>query len=1076
MDKRNDNFLKIYLAILLLFLVQRNNANLSILKFSNITLKIKGIGERNILGKTNKDVQFKTELYPKEIYINGKLQNDISYKYHFNQTENIVELVWDEYITNTVGMFYGCSDITEIDLSNFLSSYVDDFGWMFRNCTSLTSINLSNFYTSNATRFNRLFQNCTLLTSVDLSKFNTSKVIWFHQMFEDCISLTSIDLSNFETTKAEKMKQMFKGCINLKYINMKNFTKSEYLIDGENNLIFNEVLNNIVVCIEEWNNDDIIISQLKEKECYSNDCNENWEINQKKIIEGINGCKCELDFCLSCPNIDPSQILCTKCGNDSYPIENDNSNNGEYHKCYKEPKGYYFDEENMLYKKCYESCETCEKKGNKINHNCLKCNIAFSYFLSNNNNFFNCYVNCTYYHYFDNEFNYYCTIDKSCPNEYPILIPDKMECIKNDINFLINQFKYDKNEPNKTKEIEYYDLILDEINKFILSEYLNLSNIDDGIDEIIKTEKMKITLTSTNNQKNNINNNVTSIYLDECEATLRENYNLLNNDSIYIKIIEINQEGMKIPKIEYDIYSKISTDTKLQKLNLSLCDGKKIIISIPVEIFENIDILNIKSGYYNDICYTAKSDKGTDISLKDRKNEFIENNRTLCQEDCDFTYYNYNTHKVNCSCKVKEPSSSFRYMKINKTKLLQNFIDIKNIANINIIFCYKNLFTKEGLINNLGNYIISSIIVFHIISIFIFYMNQLSKIKREINIIIFEIKSNIKRNNIIENIKTTREKNSKKNTKEKNICFNSKQKKKKGKQKNNFKKNINKYIKTKRNRLKKQKNISTTNKEFNNMKMNNYLKKDEIYRKKNISKLNIDIEKLKYDIDKLNFLSYNLALVHDKRTYCQYYLSLLKTNHILFFSFCYRTDYNSQIIKIDLFFVGFATFYTINALFFNDDTMHQIYVNNGLFDIEYQLPITIYSSLISMVLDSLLGFLALSNEEILELKEIEEKRNILKIGKKLKQKLNIKFFFYYFVSFILLLSFWYYISMFGAIYRNTQNHLLKDTLISFGLSMIYPFVLYLIPGFFRIPALSEPKKKRKCLYIFSQILQKIVTL
>ena len=65
--------------------------------------------------------------------------------------------------------------------------------------------------------------------------------------------------------------------------------------------------------------------------------------------------------------------------------------------------------------------------------------------------------------------------------------------------------------------------------------------------------------------------------------------------------------------------------------------------------------------------------------------------------------------------------------------------------------------------------------------------------------------------------------------------------------------------------------------------------------------------------------------------------------------------------------------------------------------------------------------------------------------------------------------------MFGAIYRNTQNHLLKDTLISFGLSMIYPFVLYLIPGFFRIPALSEPKKKRKCLYIFSQILQKIVT-
>ena len=61
--------------------------------------------------------------------------------------------------------------------------------------------------------------------------------------------------------------------------------------------------------------------------------------------------------------------------------------------------------------------------------------------------------------------------------------------------------------------------------------------------------------------------------------------------------------------------------------------------------------------------------------------------------------------------------------------------------------------------------------------------------------------------------------------------------------------------------------------------------------------------------------------------------------------------------------------------------------------------------------------------------------------------------------------------MFGAIYRNTQIHLLKDTLVSFGLSLIYPFCIYLIPGFFRIPALSDPKKKNECLYKFSKILQ-----
>ena len=61
--------------------------------------------------------------------------------------------------------------------------------------------------------------------------------------------------------------------------------------------------------------------------------------------------------------------------------------------------------------------------------------------------------------------------------------------------------------------------------------------------------------------------------------------------------------------------------------------------------------------------------------------------------------------------------------------------------------------------------------------------------------------------------------------------------------------------------------------------------------------------------------------------------------------------------------------------------------------------------------------------------------------------------------------------MFGAIYRNTQLHLLKDTLISFTLSFIYPIFIYLLPGLFRIPSLLSEKKDKKCFYKFSKILQ-----
>ena len=79
---------------------------------------------------------------------------------------------------------------------------------------------------------------------------------------------------------------------------------------------------------------------------------------------------------------------------------------------------------------------------------------------------------------------------------------------------------------------------------------------------------------------------------------------------------------------------------------------------------------------------------------------------------------------------------------------------------------------------------------------------------------------------------------------------------------------------------------------------------------------------------------------------------------------------------------------------------------------------------------------------------------------------------YFFVSsFILLLFSWYYLSCFCAIYKNTQLHLIKDTLFSYGLSMIYPFGLYLFPGIFRIPSLRNPKKNRETMFKFSKILQ-----
>jgi len=43
--------------------------------------------------------------------------------------------------------------------------------------------------------------------------------------------------------------------------------------------------------------------------------------------------------------------------------------------------------------------------------------------------------------------------------------------------------------------------------------------------------------------------------------------------------------------------------------------------------------------------------------------------------------------------------------------------------------------------------------------------------------------------------------------------------------------------------------------------------------------------------------------------------------------------------------------------------------------------------------------------------------------------------------------------------------------MGFGLSMLFPFGIYLIPAIFRMIALSDKKHKRKFLYDFSKLFQ-----
>ena len=555
----------------------------------------------------------------------------------------------------------------------------------------------------------------------------------------------------------------------------------------------------------------------------------------------------------------------------------------------------------------------------------------------------------------------------------------------------------------------------------------------------------------------------------------------------------------------------------MHQLDLSICEGKKIFIGYKINItVDELDLYNSKSPYYNDLCYPYTNSKGTDVILNDRQIEYINNNKSSCDENCEFSSYDKDNGRLICSCEVKHSISLISDIKVDKNKLYV-FIDFKNIMNFTVMKCINLLFSFKGFKTNIGFYSFLPTIISYFLALFILCFIEFKKIKFHINEII-AVKKFIKltrkrKPKLEENLskKNSQQKiiNFKKNKKIKllstikeetiNSNINSKENKSDISDNSSCKKYINidnDYIQIKKDldekteaiiaspplkKYKKEKDIIKFNKEKNEhesdvsnkilIEANHVLKLNKVNKYKLSDEQTIKIaEILKYNDNELNDLGYKKAFKSDKRNFFEYYLSLLFTKHIIFQIFNHR-DYNAYSIKVLLLFFNFSSCYAINALFFNDDTMHQIYEDEGVFNFIYQLPQIAYSTIISYFVDNITTFLALSEDNILQLKQDKKFGDLNKKSKRVKNTLKIKFILFFIVNIILILLFWYYLGCFCAVYKNTQYHLIKDTIISFGFGFVTPFGTNIIIALLRIYSLKNYNKSNKIIFKLSKLLQ-----
>ena len=125
------------------------------------------------------------------------------------------------------GMFWTIEEVTDIDVSSFDTSAVENMYDMFSNTHKLTSLDLSSFDTRNVTDMRGMFKDSHTLETLNLSNFDTSKVEDMNNMFRDAKSLENITFGpKFNTSKVTSMASMFNDTPKLKSLDLSNFDTS----------------------------------------------------------------------------------------------------------------------------------------------------------------------------------------------------------------------------------------------------------------------------------------------------------------------------------------------------------------------------------------------------------------------------------------------------------------------------------------------------------------------------------------------------------------------------------------------------------------------------------------------------------------------------------------------------------------------------------------------------------------------------------------------------------------------------------------------------------------------------------
>ena len=218
----------------------------------------------------------------------------------------------------------------------------------------------------------------------------------------------------------------------------------------------------------------------------------------------------------------------------------------------------------------------------------------------------------------------------------------------------------------------------------------------------------------------------------------------------------------------------------------------------------------------------------------------------------------------------------------------------------------------------------------------------------------------------------------------------------------------------------------------------------------------------------INELDYDNSLFHDKRNIIRIYYSFLKYNCVLIFSFFVYEDFNLMLVKYAL-FINYIMFYLIfNTAFFNNNTIHNVYMNNGDYVLNYHWWKILLAFILSLIFIKLIKWwITFYRRRSLNMKLLKRytdtKNEILKMIS--QYYFHLRIFFPIFCALFIL--FWYYVSTVCAVFRYSFWQMVVNWIICALFHLAYSIVMNIIPTVMRYFALK--KEGRECLFKASRI-------